>query len=185
MGTVPTPRLDPPVIQAPVADTGAMSLPWIAHHQSVADQLAQLNANQGVVDGSDAAAGRVGEFMSSTVGAPGLAISNNVQANVTSLALSAGDWDVRGEVWFRLGTGTTGSVEAGISTVSASLPNDPGSGSRATQTFVHQASSGQVLALAPCRISLAAPATVYLVALCGYTADTTSAYGRLEARRVR
>ena len=185
MGTVPTPRLDPPVIQAPVVDTGAMSLPWIAHHQSVADQLAQLNANQGVVDGSDAAAGRVGEFMSSTVGAPGLGVSNNVQANVTSLALSAGDWDARGEVWFRLGTGTTGSVEAGISTVSASLPNDPGSGSRATQTFVHQASSGQVLALAPCRISLAAAATVYLVALCGFTAGTTTAYGRLEARRIR
>ena len=67
MATVPPPRLDPPIIQAPVADTGLTSLPWIQHHQAVADQLAaerafwaSLAASASYADDAAAAAGGVG-----------------------------------------------------------------------------------------------------------------------------
>ena len=177
-------RLQPPNNEAPIRpDSGAFSPAWTRHNQDIVDQLAGMRT--GTTTNDDAAAGQIGEFIASSVVFPGGGISNNVPTNVTSLPLTAGDWDVRGEVWFHLGSGTTGNVEAGISLASGSLPGNPGLGSRATQTFTHTASSGQVLALAPCRISLAAAATVYLVALCGFTTGSTTAYGRIEARRVR
>ena len=178
--------LQPPFTEQPIANGGTVyTQAWANYHVGVADRLAVLQAKQGVMDGSDAAAGQVGEFIASDIAGPGIGIGNNVPSDVTSLPLTAGDWDVRGEVWFHLGSGTTGNCEAGISLASGALPGNPGLGSRATQTFVHTANSGQVLALAPCRMSLSAAATVYLVALCGFTTGSTTAYGRIEARRAR
>ena len=177
--------LAPPIADAPLTDAGDQhSHAWTAYNQAVADSLDRLNAAMGVTNGSDATAGQVGEWLSSVVATPA-GIGNNNPTNVTSLSLTAGDWDVRGEVWFQLGSGTTGSCEAGISTVTSGLPAAPGVGSRTTQVFVHQANTGQVLPLATCRVSLNAPATVWLIALAGFTSGTTSVYGRMDARRVR
>ena len=176
-------NLQPPFQDAPLAQSGDQhSQAWTRHTQDVADRINGMWL--GVSDGSDAAAGQIGEFVSSVVVYPGVAIANNIPGNVTSLPLTAGDWDVRGEVWFQLGTGVTGSLVGGISTASASIPT-PGTGSRATIIATFTTNSGQVLALAPSRVSLAAAATVYLVALCGFNTGSTSAYGRIEARRVR
>jgi hypothetical protein len=177
--------LAPPIADAPLADDGQQhSHAWTAYNQAVADSLDRLNAAMGVTNGSDATAGQVGEWLSSVVATPA-GIGNNNPTNVTSLSLTAGDWDVRGEVWFNLGSGTTGSCEAGISTVTSGLPAAPGTGSRTTQVFTHQPNTGQVLPLATCRISLSAPATVWLIALVGFTSGTTTVRGRMDARRVR
>jgi len=177
--------LAPPIADAPLADDGAQhSKAWTAYNQAVADNIARLNAAMGVTDGSDATAGQIGEWLSSVVATPA-GIGNNNPTNVTSLPLAPGDWDVRGEVWYHLGAGPTGSCEAGISTTSGAMPSVPGIGSRTTQIFVHQANSGQVLPLATCRLSLSAPATVYLIALCGFSSGTTTVFGRIDARRVR
>lgn len=178
--------LQPPFTEQPLGPSGNVyTQPWVNYHTNISDRISKAQMKAGVIDGSDAAAGELGEVIASAIAGPGIGIGNNVPTNVTSLPLTAGDWDVRGEVWFHLGSGTTGDVEAGISQVSASLPGNPGAGSRATQTFTHTANSGQVLALAPCRMSLAAAATVYLIAVCGFTAGSTTAYGRIEARRQR
>jgi hypothetical protein len=177
--------LAPPIADPPLTDAGDQhSHAWTAYNQAVADSLDRLNAAMGVTDGSDAAAGQIGEWLSSVVATPA-GIGNNNPTNVTSLSLTAGDWDVRGEVWYNLGAGPTGSCEAAISTTAGAMPSVPGIGSRTTQIFVHQANSGQVLPLATCRLSLSAPATVYLIALCGFSSGTTTAYGRIEARRAR
>jgi len=176
-------RFAPPANDPPITADGQHSQAWAAHFQDVASHIETVGV--GIVDGSDAAAGQVGEVIASAVAGPGIGIGNNVPTNVTSLPLTAGDWDVRGEVWFHLGSGPTGSCEAGICLASGTLPGNPGQGSRATQTFTHTANSGQVLALAPCRISLPAAAAVYLVALCGFSGGSTTAYGRIDARRTR
>ena len=179
------PRLVPPIAEDPILTGGAFSQAWVNYYQEVADQLDGINAHVGVTDGSDAAPGEIGEFIASVVAGPGAAITNNVAADVTTIALPPGDWDVRGEVWFALEAGTAGEVEAAISTASASLPADAGQGARVAQSFVHQTMTAQVLSLAPCRISASVTRQVYLVARCGLTAGSKTAYGRIEARRVR
>ena len=61
--------VQPPFYDPPIVDyaTGQQhSQAWTEYHQSVADQLASLaatmRANQGVTDGSDAAAGQIDEY---------------------------------------------------------------------------------------------------------------------------
>jgi hypothetical protein len=177
--------LAPPFLDAPLTGAGNQySHAWTAYHQEVADAIDRIEAAAGVTNGSDAGAGQVGEWLSSVVATPA-GIGNNVLTNLTSLSLTAGDWDVRGEVWFQLGSGPTGSCQAGISTQANQLPGAPGTGSRTTQTFTYTANSPQVLPLATCRMSLNAAVTVWLVAACGFSSGTASAYGRMDARRVR
>jgi hypothetical protein len=180
--------LAPPIADAPLSADGTQhSEAWTAYNQAVADRLDRLpgELRTGVTDGSNAATGQIGEWLSSVV-ASGSGLANNIPVNVTTLALTAGDWDVRGEVWFTLGGGPTGDVEAGIGLTSATIPGTPGVGSRVTQNWVHTPGTGQVLALASSRLSLAAAGTAYLVAEVGYSSGTAPvAYGRIEARRVR
>ena len=105
----PVQLVSPPALHAPIA--GALqqqfSQPWAAFHQQVSDLLNQLAATSGVgvTDGSEAQPGQIGEYMTMTGTATGLA--NNVMAPVASLDLTAGDWDVSGNVQFS--SGGTGS----------------------------------------------------------------------------
>jgi hypothetical protein len=179
--------LAPPIADAPLADDGAQhSKAWTAYNQAVADNIARLNAAMGVTDGSDAGAGQVGEIVTTVAPGPGIALANNVQTDIASLPLTAGDWDLRGEVWFHTGSGVTGDLEAGISTVSGALPGAPDHGARTMQAFTHTANAGAVLPLASCRFSLSGPATAFLIAFAGYSSGSApTAYGVLSARRMR
>src|SRR5580693_8105074 len=47
----------------------------------------------GIASNTAAAAGNIGEYITSSVASPGGAISNNVAANITSVSITAGDWD--------------------------------------------------------------------------------------------
>jgi YD repeat-containing protein len=178
--TLQPPFYDPPIVENPTGQQHSQA--WTEYHQLVADRL--TNADRGTTTADDAAAGDVGEFIVSVASGPGGGISNNIATTVTQITLTAGDWDVRGEAWFQLGSGGAGDVQAAVSLVSGAMPG-VGQWSRVAQTFTHTANALQVLALSPCRVSLASPTTVYLVALCGFSSGSTSVYGRLDGRRVR
>ena len=178
--TLQPPFYDPPIVDDPSGQQHSQA--WTEYHQLVADRL--TNAARGTTTADDAAAGDVGEFIVSVAPGPGGTIADNTPTTITQITLTAGDWDARGEAWFQLGAGGAGNVQAAISLVSGAIPG-AGQWSRVAQMFTHAANGLQVLALSPCRISLASPATVYLVALCGFSSGTTSVYGRLDARRVR
>ena len=62
----------------------------------------------GTTTNNNAAAGSVGEFVSSIVlGAAAVSLTTNVSANITSLvSLSAGDWDIWGSGWLTVGATT-------------------------------------------------------------------------------
>jgi hypothetical protein len=185
----PVRLVDPPATHSPITDAPSgqqqFTRPWVDYNQQVSDLLNRVAANAGVTDGSNAGAGQVGEWLSSVV-ASGGALANNIPVNVTTLPLTAGDWDVTGEVWFTIGSGPTGSVQAGISLSSAAFPGAPGTGSRIVQSWTHQSGAPQVLGLAPARMSLSAAGTAYLIAAVGYSSGSAPvAWGRIEARRVR
>jgi hypothetical protein len=137
---------------------------------------------------NNAQAGSVGEVISAVVltGAA-VALTTGVCANVTTLSLTAGDWDVTGTVGLNFG-GTTvpQSVQAGISTTSATMPGFSTMGG-ATQLIGASFATGFPVGLGTgtARLSLASTTTVYLLATVGFTTSTAAAYGVIWARRAR
>ena len=130
-----------------------------------------------------AAAGKVGEFASSTrASGSALALTTSTQTNVTSVSLTAGDWDVFGTVAFNTGASTVVSATiGGVNTTSATLgaPTDGG------YFNVPGDAHNTVFPTGVKRVSLAATTTVYLVAYSTFSTSTQSVYGSIFARRVR
>lgn len=139
----------------------------------------------GTTTNNNAAAGEVGEFISSTVlNASQVALTNNTAANVTSISLTAGDWDVEGIVWAAFGGGTTCSYfSAWISTTSASVPTAPNSG--AFNQIQAAITGNSSLLPGKIRISIATTTTVYLSVQMGFAVAGMGAYGFIGARRAR
>lgn len=151
---------------------------------------AQLAGIVGTTTNNSANAGSIGEFKTATVtqAAP-TALTSNIPASLTSLALTAGDWDVSA-IGGVTGAATTSLNYAniGISSVNNTLP------AAEERWTVSYPAGGSVVfnnetmisgAIPPTRISLAAPATVFLVARANFGVSTCSGYGRISARRVR
>lgn len=137
----------------------------------------------GVTNGSDAAAGSVGEYASSVIAfASGVNIPNTTATNLTSLSLTAGDWDLYGNVNFVYSANNGAQADIAITTVSATLPDT----SLRNLLLKTTGGFGTYGVPAPSkRISIAATTTVYLVAYCFFTGGTCSINGGLFARRTR
>jgi hypothetical protein len=173
--------LSPPANDAPMADDGRQHSPaWRGWFEDITATLNSLRASKGVVDGSSAAAGVVGELLQSVNGVP-VAGGAGATVNAAILSLTAGDWDVRAEAWCNI-TGNASSIVAAISTTSGGLPSLSGSTANTAQTWVHTAAL-QSLVVGPCRMSLTATTPVYMAVRA--TGIGFTAYGKIEARRVR
>jgi len=142
---------------------------------------------QGTATNDNASSGNIGEYVESAV-AQGSAVSltTNVAANITSISLGAGDWDVTSTVIFLLGASTSITALIGnISTTSATLSAD------VKPFFIYRCAAfvpGNTTMGGPTgsvRLSLSGTTTVYLVAVAAFTVSTASAYGTISARRVR
>jgi hypothetical protein len=142
----------------------------------------------GTTTNNSADTGVVGEYLVSTVSNSTVSLTTNTAANITSLSLTAGDWDVVGNL--QLGTAATTNLAYWYSTISTS------SGTLATSSVaasnVASPTGGTVFGenaftlLSPTvRISLSATTTVYLVAQAGFTVSTLTAGGTIRARRIR
>jgi len=146
---------------------------------------------KGVIDNSDAAAGNVGEYVESIVGSGSAVSLVSVTAKtVTSISLSAGDWDVSGIVGFTGGSTTTyGQVTASISNTANTHAAAPSGG------FVQQTWGGTLpvvgaigtpsIATGLSRVKISAQTTIYLIASAFFTTSTFSAFGTIRARRIR
>ena len=141
---------------------------------------------QGVTNGSDAPPGQIGEVISSVVQPGAVTLTSTVAANIASISLSPGDWDVHGEIWLSVGTGAPVNVVGAINTVSATLPATQSIGtSRAQISATLTASSLDYFAPRACRASLLATTPYYLVGFCNFPSGTTTAGGTIWARRAR
>ena len=136
----------------------------------------------GATTNNNAAAGAVGEHVSADQMA-NVALVNNTNKNITSISLTAGDWDVEGNAYFAFSVGGT-LAAAAISAVSASLPTTTLLGTtqlqNTTATLV-----GPSLATGAARMSLAATTNVYLVGIATFSSGACNAQGSIRARRVR
>lgn len=144
---------------------------------------------EGVTDGSSAAAGEVGEVISSAVASSTASLTNNITANVTSITLTAGDWDVDGWTVFAPGGATTITfLCTAINTVSATLPsNSSPTISTSINRLTHTFSTGSlnILPLPRTVHRVSSTITVYMVVNTNFGGSTLTAGGVLIARRVR
>lgn len=145
----------------------------------------------GVTTNSNAAAGSVGEYISSSVlQASKISLTSGVAANVTSISLTAGDWDVSGSVAFEPAATTLTTVAFGsATTTSATSPavgteNNIG-GTYTTGSGTTPAGWSSLANFGSTRFSLSGTTTIYLVAFSNFSVSTNSAYGFIGARRVR
>ena len=148
---------------------------------------ARYNASTGVTDGSNASAGAVGEFVESEVtpGSP-VSLTTGVAANVTSVSLTAGDWDVYGSVGFLpSGLAMFNPTAGWIHTVSATSPGQPNKGAAFYHTVPFTTGGLQCNPGLRIRIKITSTTTIYLGAQSSFTGGTLSAFGHLAARRVR
>jgi hypothetical protein len=176
--------------------TGTPSLPngTQAVTQSAGDNSANLATTSyvnyvsaqgqflGTATNDNASTGNIGEFVQSLV-AFGAAVSltTATSANVTSISLTAGDWDVEANINFSSSGATSTASQGGIGTTTATLPTD---GSQVYSGIL--AATAIISTTCPVkRISIAATTTVYLVASATFSAGTVSAFGNLVARRRR
>jgi len=141
----------------------------------------------GVTGGSNALAGSVGEYISSTVAqGSAIAMTSNTPINVTSISLTAGDWDVWGNVGFTTGATTlTTALWGTISTTSATFPASPGNGAYFNLNFAALTNGAWVFPTGMTRISISATTPVYLVSQASFNTSTQSVYGFIGARRIR
>lgn len=127
-------------------------------------------------------AGFLGESISSANTA-GTALTTATPANITTIALTAGVWDVSGMIQFDPGAATTNTyTRCSISLVSATngtSGNNMLQGSKA----VGGSSSG-VAAVLQYRILASGATTVYLVADAAFSGGTLTGLGRISATRV-
>ncbi|PRF97454.1 hypothetical protein C6Q14_28345 [Burkholderia ambifaria] len=130
----------------------------------------------GTTTNDNANAGSIGEYQTNT--ASGVALTNTVYTNVTTLSLSAGDWDIEGFCAYGgSGTGITASV-CGINGVSATNPGSPNSVTQFVSSL-----SNQITWVS--RFSLSGTSTIYLGSQANFTGGSVTVSGWLRARRVR
>lgn len=143
----------------------------------------------GTATNDNAASGNLGEYVESKVSAQTVSTSG-VFFDVTSISLTAGDWDVEGHIEVaRNGatfTGTDFEMFVGSTSGNSSTGRVLGSNSctyiaayPTTFTFVS-------LTISPTRVSLSGNTTYYLKGYVDvFTVGNPTVYGRISARRIR
>ena len=141
----------------------------------------------GTSTNDNAAAGDVGEYVTS-INVTGVALGNGTVVNITSITLSAGDWDISGYAGFTAAAATTiPFFEANICTTSASFgsPVEAGTATVLETVSGFGANSVNDVALPVARGSFAVSTTVFLNVEVTFSAGSANGQGRLRARRMR
>jgi hypothetical protein len=149
----------------------------------IAGAITGIQSAPGVATNSSAHAGYPGEFISSTVVSP-VSLTTATPLTVTSISLTAGDWDVSGSIYFApAGTTIISDEQGGIDLTTNTLPTAPAGGYANVSGLAQAAGTAISLTLGYVRVSLASTTTVYLVAQATFTVSTCGAYGTIQARR--
>jgi hypothetical protein len=145
----------------------------------------------GTATNDSGSAGSVGQYVSSTVAAgSAVSLTTDTPANITSISLTAGDWDVSAYCIYNGGVTTTVKyADCSISQTTGALDQTPGAlgvfGQPTAGTTLFAQTAPTTLPLIPWRISLSGTTTVFLVTQMGFGTSTATAYGIIRARRAR
>lgn len=141
----------------------------------------------GTTTNNNADAGSVGEVLSA-VNAGGVVMISGTPITITSVALTAGDWDISGQIVFQpAATTSVTRLQGGTNDTTNVLPGTLDvTNAIFQQTFAaFVPNSAITYPLNTVRKSLASTTTVYLVGNASFTVSTMSGFGYIRARRVR
>ena len=149
--------------------------------------VASANQNLGVIDGSVAAAGYIGQVITSSVAiGSATSLTTATDKTITSISLTPGDWMVSGNIGFIAATTTVPTkLTASISATNNTQAISPNDGGFAQIQATLGTASTNVLTTSPMRINITSTTTYYLVGTATFTVSTLTAYGSITARRFR
>ncbi len=153
------------------------------------DTVNNVFNRQGTTTNDSPNTGMVGEYVSATLGSgAAVSLTSNTGANVASISLTAGDWDVWGIGYFKgANTTTVTTLQAEITTTSATISGTVGRYGNVAGGGGAIFNGGNILTVpaGPNRFSLPSTTTIYLVANALFGVSTCSGFGIIQARRVR
>jgi hypothetical protein len=141
----------------------------------------------GTTSNNSVQTGSIGEYVESDI-APGSGVSMTSvnPITLTSISLTAGDWDVSGVVQYvNPGPTTIAYVQASLSTVNNTLQNMYKQGSAISWGSNILPGADITTPTPTFRYSIASTTTIYLIANASFAVSTLKAAGLLRARRVR
>ena len=151
------------------------------HADGIQNPGATITAGQlpGTATNDDAAAGKLGEYLTST--GSGVAMSTGNNFNTAAVSLTAGDWDVWGYTQFgNVGATTYTMVQTGLSTTNGVF------GGIITQIWTPSVLGAPYsFPTIMGRFSLSSTTTIYVVGVANFTGGTPTSGGAIYARRVR
>lgn len=137
---------------------------------------------KGTVAVDNAQAGSIGEYL--TASASGVSLTSATAANITSISLTAGDWDVEGTVVFaNAATTVASSATASISSTTGTIDFSTGRYSQ-----LNSSTPGNAVTALPSpnvRINVSVTTVIFLVGLTNFSTSTMTANGLIRARRIR
>lgn len=130
-------------------------------------------------------AGTIGEYVSaSVIQGSATALTTATPKTVTSISLTAGDWDVTG-IGCSTGASTGTNFTVAIGTTTNSLTGTVLGDTQCQTPTVSLTGADATLMIPAVRISISSTTTIYLIVQETFTIGTPAAYGRISARRVR
>lgn len=164
-----------------VGSTGLVTLEAVG--SGAAFDLNSVTAVKGTITNDAASAGDVGEYVVGTrTSGSALSLTTDTVADIATISLTAGDWDISGNITFAGTTATVTGSGGGIQNASAVMPTSTNVVYSGTQTVLATFNDSIFVTK---RFSLASTTTIYLVARATFTAGTVTGYGAIAARRVR
>lgn len=141
---------------------------------------------KGIDTNTAASAGNIGEVIESTVLAgAAISLTSGVEANITSISLTPGNWLAWGNVGYvPAGTTTSTGFAGWISSTSATFPTAPNGGAFANINLAHSAGNSPFFAIGSMHISLGSTTTIYLSGYSAFAVSTMKIYGYIGALRV-
>lgn len=141
----------------------------------------------GSATNDSATAGDVGQIIESTiVFGSATSVTNNTAKNLTSISLTAGDWEVTMSAYYiPANTTVTTVAQASISQTSATVNLTAGNWNQWQGSITSAGSTTIATAIPPTRISLASTTTIYAVIFSLFSTSTMTCWGRIKARRAR
>jgi hypothetical protein len=143
----------------------------------------------GTTTNDNASTGNIGEYLSSNISSgSAIAFTTATPVTITSITLTAGDWDVRADIVFTGAASTTvtrilGSISTADNTINSIA------GARADTTFtgntVFNTDGFVPVHSGPFRVSVSGSTPYFMAAQCDFLVSTCSGYGLFSARRVR
>jgi hypothetical protein len=144
-----------------------------------------LLKGKGTATNDDAAAGYIGEYIESSITSATNYPSTGTWGDLTSISLTAGDWDVSAMIQQTTPGTMTGESRLGISTTSGNSATGLVIGKNRLTHPNATATADTGMSIMPYRLSLSGTTTVYFKYFTEFSAGTPKAVGTIRARRVR